>query len=163
MFNGLNGIYIELASNGQLINNTAFNNTGSSSPLTSNGIYLYNTQNHELINNTVYNNTNFISADSSSGILLLLSDNNNLTGNLAYENAGTQDRSGYGIYLRSSDNNNLINNEWHTEASGTTNNNGVLEYTGFYGDYNLTIPLLGNTYHINAKKEENNEFLVMLN
>jgi GH35 family endo-1,4-beta-xylanase len=57
---------------------------------------------------------------------------------------------------------NLINNEWHTNGSKITNSSGGIEFNGFYGTYNITIPSLGINRVINAERGGSTEFQVII-
>lgn len=63
------------------------------------------------------------------------------------------------VYNRLDD---LINGEWHTEGAKTSNSNGKIDFKGFYGIYNISIPNLGKTIPINAKKDGTREFIIKL-
>jgi GH35 family endo-1,4-beta-xylanase len=52
----------------------------------------------------------------------------------------------------------LINEEWLTEGSGTTDKNGMLEFAGFYGTYEIRIPSLGESFQIQAHKGGDRNF-----
>jgi len=58
--------------------------------------------------------------------------------------------------------NNLINHEWHTEGEITTNDNGEIEFSGFYGIYDINIPTYGFNFEIDAKKGQTNEFSIII-
>ena len=53
--NGTNGIYLSNVQNAQLINNTAYNNNGTTVN-TGNGFFLNNVDHSKLMNNSAYNN-----------------------------------------------------------------------------------------------------------
>ena len=57
---------------------------------------------------------------------------------------------------------NLINSEWHTQGSGDSNSNGRLEFEGFFGTYNITIPSLGFNDTINALSEGSREIEIII-
>lgn len=63
------------------------------------------------------------------------------------------------VYKRIDD---LINDEWHSEGSETTNSNGKLDFKGFYGIYNITVPSLGTTVQINAERRGSNKFTIKI-
>jgi len=57
---------------------------------------------------------------------------------------------------------NLINKEWHTEGSGTTDSKGYLKFNGFYGYYNISIPILGISRQIYAQKGGDTTFEIII-
>lgn len=56
----------------------------------------------------------------------------------------------------------LINDEWRTEGNGVTGKNGALEFTGFYGTYEIRIPALGKTFQIEARKGGEKDFVITI-
>ena len=48
----------------------------------------------------------------------------------------------------------LITEEWHTEEKLVTNENGEVDFRGFYGEYDITVA--GKTYTVNLSKNNNN-------
>jgi GH35 family endo-1,4-beta-xylanase len=54
----------------------------------------------------------------------------------------------------------LINEEWRTEGSGTTDDDGTLEFSGFYGTYKIGIPSLGESFQIQAHKGGDSDFRI---
>lgn len=58
----------------------------------------------------------------------------------------------------------LINEVWHTEVQSCTNENGELEFRGFYGEYELEISYNDKTYTktINLSSGDNRQFNVIL-
>ncbi|MHA1149560.1 MAG: endo-1,4-beta-xylanase [Promethearchaeota archaeon] len=56
----------------------------------------------------------------------------------------------------------LINKEWHTSGSKKTNNEGLLEFKGFFGTYNITIPKIDQTFIINAERGKNTDFEIII-
>lgn len=57
---------------------------------------------------------------------------------------------------------NLINNEWHSSGGTYTGNNGVTQFNGFYGTYNISIPSLGFNCTINAPKGGASSFEILI-
>lgn len=53
----------------------------------------------------------------------------------------------------------LINEEWHTKGEIATNNDGEIQFTGFYGTYNITIDDM--VYQIKAESGEENDFRII--
>lgn len=58
----------------------------------------------------------------------------------------------------------LLTKKWHTELSANSNENGVIDFKGFYGGYELEITFNGKTTtkEINLSKKTINEFKVIL-
>ncbi len=133
------GIRLSDVNNGQLINNTVYNNY--------NGIDLfYSSSNNSISGNIVFNNSRGIIlgtcddnrivgnivTNNFDGILLTISHQNTISGNAANNNVD------YGIYLHNSNNNNL---------SGNT---AIHNFdAGIYLGYSSNITLLGNTANDN--------------
>lgn len=57
---------------------------------------------------------------------------------------------------------NLINSEWHSSGQGNTDNNGIVNVGGFYGTYNVSIPSLGFNQIINAPKDGETSFEILV-
>ncbi|MFX0101263.1 MAG: endo-1,4-beta-xylanase [Candidatus Hodarchaeota archaeon] len=57
---------------------------------------------------------------------------------------------------------NLVNNEWHSEGTTKTNISGILAFTGFHGTYNITIPLLGQTFQINLESGDTTHYSIIV-
>ena len=56
----------------------------------------------------------------------------------------------------------LLNEEWRSQGSGRTDENGEFAFTGFYGTYEISIPDLAKKFPIIAPREGANNFLVTL-
>lgn len=58
----------------------------------------------------------------------------------------------------------LINNEWHTEATLVTNDNGIANFRGFYGNYEIKVTVGEKTYtkEIKLSKNLQNTFEISL-
>lgn len=52
----------------------------------------------------------------------------------------------------------LITEEWHTEEKLVTNENGEVDFRGFYGEYDITVA--GKTYTVNLSKNNNNDVVI---
>ena len=54
---------------------------------------------------------------------------------------------------------NLINKKWHTELNSTLNDEGCVDFRGFYGDYEIEITLgektIKKSFTLSSKKENN--------
>lgn len=59
---------------------------------------------------------------------------------------------------------NLFTKEWHTEEEKTTNNDGFIDFRGFYGDYVIEFEVNGEivTKEISLKKQKNNKFNITI-
>ena len=59
---------------------------------------------------------------------------------------------------------NLIHKEWKTNTEITTDDNGIAEFKGFYGKYDISFEVDGKTYtkEINCSKSKKNEFEIQL-
>ena len=54
----------------------------------------------------------------------------------------------------------LIQKVWHTELETVTNENGTVDFRGFYGKYEITVN--GKTYSANLCKADNNPFTIVI-
>jgi GH35 family endo-1,4-beta-xylanase len=55
---------------------------------------------------------------------------------------------------------NLINNEWHSQGASIADATGTISFTGFFGNYSLSVPSLGRTFQVSATKAESRQIVV---
>ncbi len=58
----------------------------------------------------------------------------------------------------------LLTKRWHTELNAYSNENGVVDFRGFYGTYELEITANGKTFtqEVNLSKKSDNEFKIKI-
>jgi endo-1,4-beta-xylanase len=56
----------------------------------------------------------------------------------------------------------LINEEWHSQGVSITDTTGSIAFTGFFGDYSLSVPSLGQVFQVSANKAGSRQIIVTL-
>nr|MDO8115185.1 hypothetical protein [Candidatus Sigynarchaeota archaeon] len=57
---------------------------------------------------------------------------------------------------------NLINHEWHAQGTSTTDANGAITFTGFFGNYSFSVPSLGRSFHESMPRSGIHQIVITL-